>query len=370
MTLHRLEARGTLVSVTTVDEIGADQVTAYLAKAKLPVCRARYGVRAVRIEYRTITPDGRPTVASGLVVLPLTSEKSLQAVSWLHGTTVNRNDVASVKATNENRAFAVLFAAAGYLTSAPDYLGLGTGPGDHPYLDLASEVTASVDALRATRELAAREGIEMDERVLVSGFSQGGAAAMALGKALQEGADPGLKLAALAPISGPYDVQGMLDAVFSGAIDRPTTYLGYWIVAWNKLHNLYDSPADAFLDPSVEQLFDGDHHALLVYAKLPATLEELFTPAFLAQLKKPTGTLSRVIRESGRSHDWEPRVPVRLFAASGDRDVPMTNTDHCERVLRSCRTDVETTDVGAVDHNTSAKVSVPQVLAVFEELAA
>lgn len=370
MTLHRQEARGTLVSVTTVDELGADQVTAYLAKAKLPACRARYGVRAVRIEYRTITPDGHPTVASGLVVQPLTSEKTLKAVAWLHGTTVNRNDVASVKATDENRAFAILFAAAGYLTSAPDYLGLGTGPGDHPYLDLASEVTASVDALRATRELAARDGVEMDERVLVSGFSQGGAAAMALGKALQEGADPGLGLAALAPISGPYDVQGMLDAVFSGAIDRPTTYLGYWIVAWNRLHNLYDSPADAFVDPSVEQLFDGDHHALLVHAKLPATLEELFTPAFLAQLRKPTGTLSRVIRESGRSHDWRPTVPVRLFAASGDRDVPMTNTDHCERVLRGLSADVETTDVGEVDHNTSAKVSVPQVLAVFEGLAA
>ena len=58
--------------------------------------------------------DGRTTTASALVVLPRTREHTLRTVAWLHGTRVYRGDTGS----------AVLFAASGYATVAPDCLGL------------------------------------------------------------------------------------------------------------------------------------------------------------------------------------------------------------------------------------------------------
>ncbi len=94
------------------------------------------------------------------------------------------------------------FAGAGYATVAPDYLGLGDGPGAHPFMHLASETSASLDLLPAARELARRDGRELDPRVLVTGFSQGAVAALGLARQLQDRQE----LAALAPMSGPYAI--------------------------------------------------------------------------------------------------------------------------------------------------------------------
>src|SRR2546430_1316383 len=91
--------------------------------------------------------------------------------------------------------------------ATPGSRGLGVGPGRRPYSDIASETTASVDMLVAARSFAGRHRHALDRRLLVSGFSQGGPAAMALGRAIQGGADRHFRVAGLAPISGPYDVE-------------------------------------------------------------------------------------------------------------------------------------------------------------------
>ena len=46
----------------------------------------------------------------------------------------------------------------GYIVTCPDYEGLGT-PGPHPYLHAASEGQATIDAVRAARQLAAKLGV-------------------------------------------------------------------------------------------------------------------------------------------------------------------------------------------------------------------
>ena len=74
-------------------------------------------------------------------------------MSWQHGTSVYKAEAASVSADSSDRAAAYFFAAAGHVVSAPDYLGLGVGPGTHPYDHPDSAVTASVDALRAARSV-------------------------------------------------------------------------------------------------------------------------------------------------------------------------------------------------------------------------
>jgi hypothetical protein len=58
-------------------------------------------------------------------------------------------------------------------------------------------------------------------------------------------------------------------------------------------------------------------------------------------------------------------VPVRLYAADGDRDVPIANARVCQAELRSHGVDVPIVDVGDVDHFGSAMASVPHVLDWF-----
>ena len=76
---------------------------------------------------------------------------------------------------------ALTFAAAGFAVAAPDYLGLGDGPGQQRWFDVPTEVTAEVDMLRATRELATEQGRALRRGVDVTGFSQGASAALGPG---------------------------------------------------------------------------------------------------------------------------------------------------------------------------------------------
>ncbi|MER7838593.1 hypothetical protein ABTY98_22625 [Streptomyces sp. NPDC096040] len=58
----------------------------------------RYGLDTFRIVYRTVDPDGRVTIASGLLALPRNGERRLRSVSFTHGTELFKSDVASVSA--------------------------------------------------------------------------------------------------------------------------------------------------------------------------------------------------------------------------------------------------------------------------------
>ncbi|WP_437493939.1 hypothetical protein WME75_21515 [Sorangium sp. So ce1014] len=365
--------RGALISATPVAVLDADEVSDYLEELGLDTSQVRFGVAAHQIVYRTIDTDGAPTTASGLVALPVNDDSELRVVAWLHGTTVYRRDVASVNPESPDRAAAFLFASSGYATSAPDYLGLGLGPGFHPYDHAASTATASVDALRATRALVERSARRLDERVLISGFSQGGNGALALGRALQQGADAELSVGAIAPISGPYDVSGTLETAVTSGIEHVAPYVAYLTVAWHRIHHLYDAPSDAFRAPHdeiVEDLFDGHHTGEQIFDALPATLEELFTPQFLGYLRNPTGTLLEALQEADSTCDWRPGVPVHLYASTGDRDVPIANAHYCKELLDAQGAETQLVDFGEADHGASVNLSLPRVVEQFAALPA
>jgi hypothetical protein len=318
--------------------------------------------------YRTADTKGRPTTASELVAMPKNGEPGLRVVSWLHGTEVYRGEVASVNDESTDRATALLFASTGLAVSAPDYLGLGEGPGSHPYGDPEATVTASVDALRAARTFAQRNGRSLDRRVLISGFSQGGPATMMVGRALQQGTDRYFRLGALAPIAGPFDLSGFEAAAADDKIVRSSLYLAYFATAWNRMYGLHDTPGQAFrapFDKTVETLFDGDHKASEIAAALPMTSKELFTDEFLQRVRTPTGKLRQRLQALDTTCDWRPEVPVHLFHAKGDKDVSFTNSQYCQRQLTANGADQELSDVGDFDHGTTVLKAVPQVVREF-----
>lgn len=358
---------------STVDLGGQDTAatTAYLAAHGLPAPAARYGTHAYRLVYRTVDPHGKPTTASGLVMLPDRGQRVLRAVAFEHGTMANRAYAPSVDP--DGRSEATYFAAAGYAAVAPDYLGLGVGPGRHPYSDIASETTASVDMLAATRTFAGRHRHQLDRRLLVSGFSQGGPAAMALGRAIQGGADRHFRVAALAPISGPYDVEHaeLPVGLFGDSLDPPTVvYLfAYWLTSMSRLYPIYQSPSEAFqapYDAIVDGLYDGSHSDAEIVSKLPATPRQLLTPAFVAWAAHPTGALLDALRATDGSCDWRPKAPVRLWGAHGDRTVAFLDSRNCVADLAAHGVHAPLTDLGDILHSPSKKAALPQILTYFQ----
>lgn len=294
----------------------------------------RYGVRAYRLTYRTITPQGEPTTATGLFVLPEGGAGRLDLVSDTHGTMAHRDYAPSV-GEDFGRYAPYLHASAGRAVAAPDYLGLGKGPGLHPYMDTASSVTASLDMLRASRTAALRLGRPLTGDVYASGFSQGGQVAMALGRAIEDGADRHFTLKALAPVSGPYDIENAeTPGLFDGRINDTSAvfYMTYFLTAQNRLHPLWKDPSEAFREPYADiadGLFDTNHFEEEIIPALPATLKELLTDDYYRQFQHPAGALLAAVRAQDGTCAWKPDVPVRLYSASGDTDVPIANARSC-----------------------------------------
>jgi len=363
--------RGDLVSVTPVADRDTRQVRSFLAERDVATETVRYGVRAYRLTYRTVDPYGEPTTATGLLTLPKGGSHRLDLVSDTHGTMVDR-DYAPSASEDFGRVPSYLNASAGRAVAAPDYLGLGKGPGLHPYMDTASSVTASLDMLRAARTAADGLGRPLTGDLYATGFSQGGQVAMALGKALDAGADRHFRLKALAPVSGPYDLRGQeMPALFDGRVNDVSgvLYIAYWLVAQNRLHPIYEDPSEVFRAPyasRVESLFDGSHEQGDVVRGLAPSVRQLLTPAFYERLRHPSGAVLDAMRAADHTCAWKPDVPVRLYAGDDDTDVPIGNTRTCARTLAGQGARVRVVDQGAVDHFGSLAVSAPQVVRFFD----
>lgn len=347
-------ARGRLVSATHLAAMSADQVRVWLASEDFDTASVRHGVDTYRLVYRTVDARGRATTASGLVVLPRSRDRRLATVSYTHGTMSYKPDAPSTADDVWGPGAAVTYAAAGFAAVAPDYLGLGLGPGVHPWKDVPSETSASLDMLRAARHFAPRAGRVLDGRVFVTGFSQGASSALGLARALQGGTDTHFRLRAVAPISGAYDFRGAeLPALLRGDIapKMAVAYTSYLLTSWNRVHGgIYGDPSELFREPyaaRVEKYFDGTTPGRVMLDGLPDTLGALLTPRGLALLRHPSGSFAEALRVDAEvCTAWTPRVPVRLYAMAGDEQAVTANTDHCAARFRDRGAAVPVVEVG------------------------
>ncbi|MGW6528407.1 alpha/beta hydrolase [Streptomyces venezuelae] len=371
--------RGALLRVTPVADLSRAEVAAFLKKGEFGTETVRYGVRAYRLTYRTVDTQGRPTTATGLFVLPKAQSeterhRALGLVSDAHGTMVHRDYAPSVS-EDFGRLSPYLHAAAGQAVAAPDHLGLGKGPGVHPYMDARSAVTASEDMLRASRTAAEREGRTLSGDLYLTGFSQGGQVAMALAREARRGL-AGFTVRAVAPVSGPHDLSGAeMPALFDGRVNDTSAvfYLSYFLVAQNRLHPIYKDPSDVFRAPyadGIEQLFDSRHSEEEVIPALPKTLKELLTPDFYDRLRHPTGGLLAALAANDGFCDGKPAAPVRLYAARGDTDVPIQNARSCAAALAAHGVRAPVLDQGGVTHMESLGKAAPKVARWFVRVEA
>lgn len=130
--------------------------------------------------YTQVGVHGTPVATSGYIVIPSGEPPAngWPIVTWAHGTT----GIADICApTREDDSFERAnvdpmledWISKGYAVLRTDYEGLGT-PGDHPYLIGDSEGRAVLDIVRAARTYEPR----LSTRVIISGHSQGGQAAL------------------------------------------------------------------------------------------------------------------------------------------------------------------------------------------------
>ncbi|NKY53271.1 hypothetical protein [Nocardia vermiculata] len=362
--------RGRLVSAEPLASLDAAHVSDYVRQQGFDPAAVHFGVDAYRIRYRSIDDRTAPTVVSGIVAIPQTSQHAdLPVTTYLHGTNPVRAAAASVT-DSPDRAAVYLLAGSGQATTAPDYQGLGLSDGYPAYLLAEPTVNTTLDGLTATRTLARQQNRRLGKAVNVTGFSQGGHATMPVARALQNGTEPGSSLGAIAAVAGPHDLFGTeLEAALDGRLDphEATLYLAYFTTSWNRTYHLYDSPGEAFnapYDRTMDALFDGSHSFDEIIPALPDSPQQLLRPEFIQKLLQP----NRHLAEEMAANDdlcsgWTPRGAVELFHGTEDKDVAFANSERCRQELAAGGAHAELINVGPLDHNGTAISAFPKIAA-------
>lgn len=247
-----------------------------LAIAGTPQC----GFDVHYINYETVGAKGESTTATGALMVPNGSAApcggARPIVLYAHGTAADKSyNIANIlsianPADGESMLIAAMFAAQGYIVVAPNYAGYDTSPLPyHPYLNGDQQSKDMIDALTAARSALGSipaSGTTDDGRLFVTGYSEGGYVAMATQRALQ---DLGQTPTAVAPMSGPYALEAMGDAVVTGSVNLGSTLFIPLMV--NSYQNAYGNVYSALTDfysasyaSGIDTLLPGSSYATLV----------------------------------------------------------------------------------------------------------
>lgn len=322
--------RGEIISAELLHAYSIEQTDSVLAAYDTTLLSYPniYPINIYKVVYKTIDADGNETKASGSVVLPMDSNIIFPLCSYEHGTITNKESVPSRE--SEELLLGIIFACGGYVMSLPDYLGLGDSPGMHPYCHAKTEATASIDLLRAAKKLSADNSISINAQLFIFGYSQGGHAAMATTKEIQQNYSSEFTITASAPMSGPYDMDGaQTDVVLSDEPYAAPYYLPYLMFAYNSVYAMYDNPSDFLLEPYDEllpPLMDGTHEGYEIDAVIPDIPKQIIKPEVLEDFINNPQNPFRIALQENDLTQWKPEVPVIMYYCTADELVSFQNT--------------------------------------------
>lgn len=331
---------------------GVSKILIELQLAQLGVFRSvENDVDIYKIRYTTKDITGGVDTASGQLVLPTFTDKSMPIVVYHHGTVNSREEVPSnFNLTNQNEGqISLIYASFGYATLAPDYIGLGDSPGFHPYVHAESEAWASIDMISAFKQYAEQQSISLNDQLFTCGYSQGGHAAMATHMVLQRDYQDTYTVTASAPMSGPYNISGsMVDFVLS---DQEYDFLAY--IAWVALSYELIYPGIPSLD-NLDQFFKPEYVPdILLFRNEEINLGELNlrlqerlmaetggqVARFMLQdsivdiiINDPDHPINLALKDND-VYDWIPEAPTRMYYCKADEQVSFKNATFTDSIM-------------------------------------
>lgn len=297
---------------------------------------AKCDVRVVQINYQTPGAQaGEMTNASAALFVPGGTDPACQGplplVAFARGTNLEKAHTNAMDLTDPTAMLLItFFASQGYAVVATDYLGYAlSGYPYHPYMHAETEASAVIDSIRAARNAAPSLGFALNGKVMVSGYSQGGHAAMATQRAIERDHSGEFNLVAAAHLAGPYHVsQALIDGA-ANPILGVQYFVPFQITSWQKVYgNLYAKSSDVFntpYDSFIENLLPAMNYPADL-AKLPATApatarDAIFISAYLTDLATNPNNATIVAAKKQDLLGWDPKAPTKLCGGSGDPTV-------------------------------------------------
>lgn len=298
---------------------------------------AIYDMSMYSIEYEITHPLGYVDTLSGLVSFPIEPTKSFPIASYQHGTTIVDNHVPSVSGLNLNdqevAIVSMVMASSGYIIILPDYIGLGSSEGYHPYIIADTYTSAIVNMIRSVKNLSAElnlnDSFMYNKQLYLFGYSEGGYATMSAQRDIEQNMSDEFNITATFPMAGPYDLSGtMVDFYLSINFYPQPYYVAN--VLFNHL-NYYDTleNLDQYFLPfwadTLPSLFDGTHSGIFINSLMPDNPIEILLPEVLEDFSSNSENLFRQTLEENSLINWTPASPTYLIHAIADDIIPIEN---------------------------------------------
>jgi len=298
------------------------------------VAPVNYGVNAYEIIYNTTYHDGSTIKASGVYFVPMEKTQDLPKVVYFHGTQIKKDR--SIKISGE-MAICTGLATDGYGALYVDYMGIGKGDGFHIYQHAETQAVAGVDMLRAVEELNKELGVELNDMLFTSGYSQGGHGAISFHKYIEEHPHLGYTITASSPMSGAYDLTGAQAKAMFEPYSHPG-YLPYLLSGYNEVYNIYPDIAVALKSPydeTVLPLLDGKHSMGDINKAMPAIPSHFIRDEIVEDYKaNDDHPLKKALRDNSFL-DWKPEAPIQLCYCKGDEQVYYENSLNTAKSMKA-----------------------------------
>jgi len=299
---------------------------------------AKCDVKVMQLNYQTpgVQP-GEMTNASAALLIPSGADARcngpLPLIAFARGTRFDKIHTNADPKDPSTMILMTFLASQGYAVVATDYLGYALSKYPyHPYVHADTEASAVIDSIRAARNVAPSLGLALNGKVMLTGYSQGGHAAMATQRAIERDNAGEFNLVASALLAGPYNVSGALVAGASNPILDVQQITSFQITAWQKIYgNLYTAASDVFNSPYdgfIETLFPSVNYPDDL-AKLPAAttapltaMNLVFKAGFMTDLATNPNNMTLIAAKKQDLLGWNPKAPTLLCGGSGD---PMVN---------------------------------------------
>ncbi|MEI7500754.1 MAG: lipase family protein [Bacteroidota bacterium] len=285
-------------------------------------------VKVYELSYQTPGVDGTMVNASGIVMVPPSGTGPFPLLSCQHGTIFYKEVAPSyLDSCQEAQAWLSEFAANGYVVVMADYIGLGkTAKTLHPYFHAQTEATAARDMIRAAKKFCEDNGILLNNKLFLAGYSQGGHVTSSLQRLLQANHSGEFSITASAIMAAPFD----LSMLFRHHITNPNTIstavTSLMVKTFNWIYTISPNYQDFFIKPYdsiVPALLDFNHNETEVINTLKVPPVNIFQPTFLADVNTGTHSFNKAM-EKNEVYDWRPIVPTLLVFSMADEVVPYT----------------------------------------------
>lgn len=322
------------------------------------------GIEQYKISYETTDVYGNTVVASGAVLIPTDITENLAMASLHHGTLFNEADAPSYFKFETETTLASFMASTGIIIGMPDYIGYGDSKTlDHPYEHYKGLGEPGADFVQAMVEFVKEQELAWNNVLMLGGYSEGGYAAMATHKWIEDNMSNALDVKISVCGAGAYNktatFEKLLNEGGSSALANNRSYI--WVLrTYNEIYGLNRPMSYYFKEPYASEIENNGLEAVI-----EKSLKETATDLFKDDVNN--GNFPEFISAVADNDifDWKPQGKVRLYHGTADDYVPFVNSETAYNAMLNNGADVQLIPVEGGTHGTTIQSYFLGVLQEF-----